>query len=174
MGAGIPPTWVYISSKMDDSKPCHSGTNAGRGDMGLQQVSLTGERLPSNKHLVQRGGFVDYTVSTSPTRGLDGETLAKRNQINYGEPGLFIIGREDDGERCVHTEADSLMHSNLIPCTARRFVNVDMMSNMVASPLNDRNKTCVRIGSPIKENLEGDLSVDNGRYETQKVIRGNL
>jgi hypothetical protein len=53
------------------------------------------------------------------------------------------------------------MHGYLIPCTARQFVKVDMMKDMIASPLNDWDEPSVCIGCPIKENLENNLFVAN-------------
>jgi hypothetical protein len=82
----------------------------------------------------------------------------------FREQGLFIIGGKDDGRRGIHADADKLMHGNLIPCTACQFVKVDMMNDMIASPLNDWNEPTVCIGCPIKESLETNLAVVNGLH----------
>jgi hypothetical protein len=66
------------------------------------------------------------------------------------------------------------MHSNLIPCTTRQFVKVDMMNGMIAGPLNDWNKTWVCIGRPIKESPESNFFVGQGLHHTQKVLGDNL
>ena len=77
MRAAVPPTWVHLSGTIDDSKPCHSGTEPGRDDVSLQQIPLGGELLPGGKHLIQRSRFGDHPISAPSVSGFDDETFTQ-------------------------------------------------------------------------------------------------
>jgi hypothetical protein len=119
--------------------------------------------LPGNEHLAPRGGFSDHSRATASIRRLDGESITQRAQIYWREDRFFIIGGEEDGIRGVQAGAgESQMHSGLVPGTRRSLIRVDAIDGVIAGPLDDGNKTLVRLGSPVEKSPKGDPVLDKG------------